>query len=62
MRCMDKDEILHMRVEKAILDKLDDLRRDDPDLPNRSKMVRMLIERAHQELSSRVVTMARRRK
>jgi metal-responsive CopG/Arc/MetJ family transcriptional regulator len=59
---MGKDEILHMRVEKAILEKLDEIRRHDPDIPNRSKMVRMLIERAYEELSGKVVTLARRRK
>lgn len=43
---MDKDAILHMRIEDDLKQSIDDLRRAEPDLPNRSEMVRRLISRA----------------
>lgn len=43
---MEKDEILHMRLEGELKTGLDDLRRVEPDVPTRSEMVRRLIRRA----------------
>lgn len=43
---MEKDAILHMRLQEDLKRSLDDLRRQEPDLPTRSEMVRRLIQRA----------------
>lgn len=43
-----QDTYLHMRVATEVKLKLDDLRKDEPDLPSQAEMVRRLIERAHQ--------------
>lgn len=47
---MEKDAILHMRLEVDLKQAIDDLRRAEPDLPNRSEMVRRLISRAAEAL------------
>lgn len=46
---MTQDSILHMRVSEAVKALLDDLRKQEQDLPSRSEMVRRLIERATAE-------------
>lgn len=50
---MDKDEILHMRLQGDLKRALDDLRRVEPDIPTRSEMVRRLIQRAIESLSKK---------
>lgn len=47
---MEKDAILHMRLEGELKQAIDDLRRAESDLPNRSEMVRRLISRAAEKL------------
>jgi hypothetical protein len=52
-----KDRFFQMRVDERFLQRLDDLRRAEPDLPSRTEMARRLIEivfeLAESELSSR---------
>ena len=43
---MEQTDILHMRIKPELMLTLDDLRKNEPDLPSRSEMVRRLIERA----------------
>jgi hypothetical protein len=43
---MTKDAILHMRISEAEISALDELRRQEKDIPTRSEMVRRLIARA----------------
>jgi metal-responsive CopG/Arc/MetJ family transcriptional regulator len=43
---MTQNTLLQMRIADEIIKKLDDLRRDEKDIPTRSEMVRRLIERA----------------
>ena len=43
---MTQDAILHMRIAEDVRAMLDELRRQEPDLPSRSEMVRRLIVRA----------------
>ena len=40
------DGKINLRISDDLLRKLDELRRAEPDLPNRGEMVRRLIERA----------------
>jgi hypothetical protein len=42
-----QDTFLHMRVASEVKSMLDDLRKEEPDLPSQAEMVRRLIERAH---------------
>lgn len=37
---------IHIRLSEEMLRQLDDVRREESDLPNRSEMIRRLIERA----------------
>jgi hypothetical protein len=39
-----KDRFFQMRVDERFLQRLDDLRRNEPDLPSRTEMARRLIE------------------
>lgn len=39
-----------MRVDELFEQKLDDLRRHEPDVPHRSVMLRRLVDRAHEKL------------
>lgn len=41
---------VQMRVPPATITRLDALRRAEPDLPNRSEMIRRLIDKAHEAL------------
>lgn len=43
---MAQDSILHMRISEELRRELDELRKQEPDLPSRSEMVRRLILRA----------------
>jgi len=45
---MTQNTLLQMRIADEIVEKLDDLRRLEKDIPSRSEMVRRLIERAHE--------------
>lgn len=45
-----KDKILHMRFDSEYEQMLSDLRKAEDDLPDKSKMIRRLIERAHEHL------------
>jgi hypothetical protein len=45
-----KDKILHMRFDSEYEQMLSDLRKAEDDLPDKSKMIRRLIERAHKDL------------
>lgn len=47
---MENDAILHMRISEALKATLDQLRKNEADLPTRSEMVRRLIERAAEKL------------
>lgn len=43
---MAQDAILQMRIAGELVEQLDELRRQEPDIPTRSEMVRRLISRA----------------
>jgi hypothetical protein len=43
---MEQDQRLTVKINAALMAKLDDIRRTEPDLPPRHEMVRRLIERA----------------
>jgi hypothetical protein len=42
-----------MRVATDVKLKLDDLRKEEPDLPSQAEMVRRLIERAHKKTETK---------
>lgn len=43
---MEKSTFLHMRVSPDFKRQLDELRKQEPDLPSQAEMVRRLVERA----------------
>jgi hypothetical protein len=45
-RCMAHDTQIALRISQELLEKLDDLRRCERDIPVRTEMIRRLIERA----------------
>lgn len=47
---MAQDSILHMRISEELRRLLDELRKNESDLPSRSEMVRRLILRAEEQL------------
>jgi len=46
MHCMEQDQQIAVRISKALLETLDDVRRAEQDVPTRAEMIRRLIERA----------------
>lgn len=48
-----QDTFLHMRVATEVKSKLDDLRKEETDLPSQAEMVRRLIDRAHERRGKR---------
>ena len=53
VEAMEKDSILHMRVAEETKAKIDILRKNEPDLPSRSEMVRRLVDRAENAIGGR---------
>lgn len=47
-----RDQVFQMRIDKATMAQLDELRRIEPDIPSRSDLVRRLIERASAKLKA----------
>jgi hypothetical protein len=47
---MTQDSIMQLRIATSYREMLDDLRRQEPDIPSRSEMIRRLIERAFKAL------------
>ena len=43
-----KEDKINMRVDGDLLRQLDELRRDEPDVPNRAEFIRRLIRRAYE--------------
>ena len=48
-----QDTFLHMRIASDVKLMLDDLRKEEADLPSQAEMVRRLIERAHEKRGKR---------
>lgn len=50
---MTQDTQIAVRIAESLLDKLDDLRREERDVPSRAEMIRRLIERASEARGSK---------
>lgn len=46
MQCMTQDEQIAVRISAKLLEMLDELRREERDVPTRAEMIRRLIGRA----------------
>jgi hypothetical protein len=42
----DEYDLIHMKVDKPLLDAVDDYRREQPEIPSRAEAIRQLMRRA----------------
>jgi metal-responsive CopG/Arc/MetJ family transcriptional regulator len=55
---MSEYDLIHMKVEKPLLDAVDDYRREQPEIPSRAEAIRQLMRRALNDARGKCKTLA----